>query len=145
MPNIDKKNEIIKSLWPITMKPDGTQRYSYKTGNEDKPVEEFLLQPCLKKCIRYRRSTGAFTRGAMITWADHLYRIIEEGVKIDILTHLQIDDDIIQALSILDKANATELIDCSIFWYIRSNERTYTLVDFCRASISRVLCATAIL
>jgi superfamily II DNA or RNA helicase len=102
MPNIDKKNEIIKSLWPITMKPDGTQRYSYKTGNEDKPVKEFLLKPCLKKCIRYRRSTGAFTRGAMITWADHLYRIIEEGVKIDILTHLQIDDDIIQALSILD-------------------------------------------
>ena len=109
MGNSDKRREIVTGLMPITRKSDGSERFFYETGNiEGSSIGDFLIKPCMKLCTHYRRSTGAFGWSALVTWADEIYRIINEGVQIDILTHLDLDQNTIKALSTFQDETAKE-------------------------------------
>ena len=109
MSNQDKRRKIVSGILPITRHSDGSERYFYETGDiESKSMGDFLIKPCLSLCTHYRRSTGAFGKSALITWADQLYRIIKEGVKIDILTHLDLDPQTIKVLETFQDGQAKE-------------------------------------
>ncbi|MDC0223137.1 DEAD/DEAH box helicase family protein [Gammaproteobacteria bacterium] len=109
MSNSDRRREIVTGLMPITRNSDGSERFFYETGNiEGSSIGDFLIKPCMKLCSHYRRSTGAFGWSALVTWADEIYRIINEGVQIDILTHLDLDQNTIKALSKFQDETAKE-------------------------------------
>ena len=102
MVNQDRRREIVQYLQQISRKPDGSERTRIMNGHQGVDnIGDFFIQPCLKKCKRYRRSTGSFQSSALKVWAQSLYQIIDNNTKIEILTHLHLDLKTIKELETL--------------------------------------------
>ena len=60
--------------------------------NDRQSIGDQLILTCLKECTRYRRGTAFFASSSFLTYADALYHVIQNNVKIEILCSPVIND-----------------------------------------------------
>jgi superfamily II DNA or RNA helicase len=53
--------------------------------NDRQSIGDQIILTCLKECTRYRRGTAFFASTSFLTYADALYHVIQNNVKIEIL------------------------------------------------------------
>lgn len=60
--------------------------------NTDQTIGKQLITTCLKECKRYRRGSAFFSSSSFLTYAEALYHVIKDNVKIEILCSPVIND-----------------------------------------------------
>ena len=66
--------------------------------HENHTVRTYLIEPALKWAKRYRRTTGEYSDSSLRSYANDMERIIRENVKIEILTHIRVNERTLKEL-----------------------------------------------
>jgi len=71
------------------------------TNEGSSSIGRDFIRPCLKECSVYRRHTAFFRIGALNFWSSAFTHLIEENVKIELMTSMVVDDPkVIRALEL---------------------------------------------
>lgn len=60
--------------------------------NTNQTIGKQLIATCLKECVSYRRGSAFFSSSSFLTYAEALYHVIKDNVKIEILCSPVIND-----------------------------------------------------